>query len=94
MKQLANMTVRIDIEEEAIRHAMVKHIVVTEAEVEAMVVSALERMDLKGELEKAVRGAVEGQVRNALHGKMMTIARREAARVVDELCRNGEERTG
>lgn len=85
------VSVRIDVEEEAIRHSLQKHIHVTNEEIEVMVKAQVDRMDLKTELEREVARAVQVQLQSMLFDPAMKIARREAARVVGELTKQIEE---
>jgi hypothetical protein len=85
VKELTSLAIRIDIEEAAIKHAIAKHLILTEKEIEAMIVAALDRLDVKAEIDNAVRSAVRGQVHTMVHDKAMVVARRKAKEVVDSL---------
>lgn len=89
MKDLANLAVRIEVTEEAIRHQLIKHLVMTEAEVSALIKAAVERIDIKAELEAAVQRLVRDMVRQRIE----STARRKAQEMIERVMGEIEEGT-
>jgi hypothetical protein len=83
------VTMRLEVQQDSIRAAVAKFLVVNEEEIAAMVKARLDAIDVGAELENAVRHEVESQ----LQSQLRFAARRIAAREAERLMRKIEEAT-